>query len=697
MNRTNRCRIATWVIVLTVMVLAMATPAQVQNNHEAEILLQEAKHRALVDGDLEQAIELCRKIVSEYSSNRAVVAKALVQMGQCYEKLGQSEARKAYERVLLEYADQTQAVSTARSRLSVLDQTESAAKTSEGVTVRLVWKGRTAWDVSPSGRYLTFVDYATGDLAIHELATSTDRRLTHTGGWNERSKEGVVEDGLVFSPDSSKIAYAWGTKEGVDLRIVGLEEPEPLVLCRSNSDKTTWPIAWSPDGKEILATSLDGGLYGLVSVSDGSSRILKSLKDTAIQRACFSPDGRYFVYDSPHEKDSPGCDIFLFTLDGEAHSRLVEHPADDLVLGWTPDGSGILFASNRQGAYDAWLIQVADGKPQGEPRLVKPDLGQIIPLRFTEDGSYYYCVALARSDVFVATLELETGKVVDPPKKVSLQREGSSGSPEWSADGRYLAYVSQRFGPTTRDFVKIVIQDMKTGEYRELTTSLRNIRPKGIRWSPDGRSFIMEGWKGAGSGGGIYRIDVQTGEESLVKQVAGFPEWTPDGKGIVFLLGERILLRELETGKEQELLVGTKEDILMRFALSPDGRQLAWTAEEEDTKSVVLKVVAIDGETPRELARVQPPDYISRLEWVPDGSRILFEKLRDKTALWQVPAWGGVPRETGLAAPGGTGEHLFPRMHPDGRRIAFTSASGAPFVQGVWVMENFLPKVKAGK
>ena len=38
---------------------------------------------------------LSQKIVAEGNGNRAVVAKALVQMGQCYEKLGRAEARKA--------------------------------------------------------------------------------------------------------------------------------------------------------------------------------------------------------------------------------------------------------------------------------------------------------------------------------------------------------------------------------------------------------------------------------------------------------------------------------------------------------------------------------------------------------------------------------------------------------------------------
>ncbi len=76
----NSWKIAACIAVLVLRGLAVSAPAQVENNHQAEVLLQEAKHRALVDGDLERAIELCQQILSEHPGNRAVAAKALVQM-----------------------------------------------------------------------------------------------------------------------------------------------------------------------------------------------------------------------------------------------------------------------------------------------------------------------------------------------------------------------------------------------------------------------------------------------------------------------------------------------------------------------------------------------------------------------------------------------------------------------------------------
>src|SRR3989304_6481752 len=114
------------VVFLAVMALLAALPltflAQSQNNNRADVQFQAAQHKAFVDGDLKGAIEQYKKIAS--GSDRAIAAKALVAMAECYQKLGDAEAQRIYERVLREYADQTEAAATARARLG---RTEAAA------------------------------------------------------------------------------------------------------------------------------------------------------------------------------------------------------------------------------------------------------------------------------------------------------------------------------------------------------------------------------------------------------------------------------------------------------------------------------------------------------------------------------------------------------------------------------------------
>jgi tetratricopeptide (TPR) repeat protein len=92
------------------MILLLPSPARAQKSPDAEVLLQAALAKEQVDGELEEAIRLYTNLRERYGSNGPVAARALVGIGQCYEKLGAPRARKIYERVRKEYADQREAV-----------------------------------------------------------------------------------------------------------------------------------------------------------------------------------------------------------------------------------------------------------------------------------------------------------------------------------------------------------------------------------------------------------------------------------------------------------------------------------------------------------------------------------------------------------------------------------------------------------
>jgi tetratricopeptide (TPR) repeat protein len=174
-----------------------------QSGHD---LFQKALVKERTEGNLQQAIELYQRIVRDFSNDRPLAAKALVQMGQCYEKLGKGEARKAYERVLRDYADQNEAAAQARTRLAAL---RKPVVKESGMVTRQVWTGPGA-DIegapSPDGKFLSFVDWDTGDLAIRDLETGTNRRLTNKGPW-EKSEE--YAEFSRWSPDGKLIAYDW--------------------------------------------------------------------------------------------------------------------------------------------------------------------------------------------------------------------------------------------------------------------------------------------------------------------------------------------------------------------------------------------------------------------------------------------------------------------------------------------------------
>ena len=89
----------------------------------AKELFERALYLEETKGDLEKAIEVYSRIVKEFLDERATAAKAQLQIGLCYEKLGFNEAQKAFQKVIDNYPDQQQEVAVAKERISALTKT----------------------------------------------------------------------------------------------------------------------------------------------------------------------------------------------------------------------------------------------------------------------------------------------------------------------------------------------------------------------------------------------------------------------------------------------------------------------------------------------------------------------------------------------------------------------------------------------
>jgi Tol biopolymer transport system component len=662
--------------------------------YEQGLYLEEGK------GELKEAIEKYQAVLKQFSGERRVCAKAQLHIGFCYETLGKDEARKVYERLVRDYADQPEEVKLARDRLAAL---RKPAGRESGIVTRQVWTGPDMdfeGSPSPDGRYLSFVDWSTGDLAIRNLETGENRRLTDKGPW-EKSDE--FADFSRWSPDGKQIAYDWyDGKCCVDLHVISLEDGNPRVLVNYEDSSWMQTYDWSPDGKQILTfLEKSGGTRQivLVSAADGSSRIVKTFQQRGRfpQTMRFSREGHYIAYDQPQEDSPSAHDIFLISADGSQEIPLVKHPADDRLLGWPPDGKGMLFASDRTGSPDMWFLPVSNGKPAGPPELVKAGVEEIVPVGFTESGSFYYAQGQLMLDVYVARMDPKSGKILAPPEKAIKRFEGANSWPAYSPDGKFLAYVTTR----SRSFQAAIspsilsIRSLETGKDREFTTEFRRLA--GPDWSPDNRFVYVAGWDNQGMG--IYRFDRENGESTAMVRAEppASLHWhkiTPDGGTFIYERrdspkdSDRILSRDLVTGEEKQLYAGDRAT----FSISPDGRWLALINQE---KKKVVQVMPVGGGEPRVLLRFEDKrSNFVPIEWTADGKFILFPRLdsTDETnrqnALWRIPAEGGGPQQLDLVMAGF--EDL--SAHPDGQHLVFDSPGFTRKRAAIWVMENFLRK-----
>jgi Tol biopolymer transport system component len=693
-----------------------------QERQSAEVLLGAALHQEEVEGNLEAAIAAYRKFLGAYSDNRALAAQAQFHIGMCYEKLGRREAQKAYEEVLAKYTDQTEFAAKARERLAVLAGPGLKTLTSRKLENAPGDAGMSG-TISPDGRYLTHWDEESEDLALRDFQTGKDRRLTNEavgGAAGSAASQGA--GGSAWSFDGNQIAYAWYISKAdtvrAELRIIGPDGGKPRVLTQFAGAREVTSIAWSPEGKHIAACVYqrdEPPQLVLVSTMDGSVRVLAGLKREIYPTTIsFSPDGRHVAYDRLPDEMSPERDIFLMSIQTGEEIPLIQHPADDYLLGWSRDGQWIVFASDRKGALGLWAIGISDLKTQGEPILIKPGIDRVRPVGLTRDGALYYGSVKATEDVFVVDLDPVNGNVTGPPKKAIERYEGGNFSPAYSPDGKYLAYVSRRGNSSYPTNVgnALCIRSLDSGEervlYREFwRLGMQNIDGPG--WSPDGRFIILRGWERR-MPPAYYLAELKSGSITRVLRFG------PDERGFGGAVGSdkeyyfvrrnskeditQILALDLESRTERELYRLPALERGGSIALSPDAQWLAlvnfgWGAVRS------LKIIPTSGGDAKEIlsfGETKPGMPPLSLAWAPDGRHILYGAPDPADLpswdLWRVPVNGGTPEKIGLQRRWGIWELS---VRPDGRQLCFAGRGGPSTDSELWVLENFLPPASVSK
>ena len=703
-------------IVFAAVILILALALAGAGQQSAEQVYQSGLYEEQVGGDLQKAIALYQDLLKRYPDSREAAAKAQLHIGLCYEKLGTAEAQKAFQKVIDNYPEQAAAVGEARAKLSLLLGSRAVTEASDKeLKLRQVWSGAgvdTCGTVSPDGRYLSFVDWGTGDLAIRELATVANRRLTNKGSWAQSPEFAMFSK---WSPDSQRLVCQWYTKDEIyELRILDIKNSTSRTLFQSRSKNDyVQPFDWSPDGKSILAgiyRMTDGSVQAmlqlsLISVDDGSAKVLKTQKeiDLAVPRVwgfAFSPDGKSIAYEGSRGENA--SDIFLLPTDGGAETPLIEHPAVDTVIDWTPDGQGLLFTSDRTGTQDVWLIRVVEGKPQGDPQLLKSGVGRIEPMGITLRGQLYYGLSGGATDVYEMGIDPRTGRIVSPVKRTALLYEGHNESPDYSPDGKQLAYMSVPGMPTVRPRRVLNIFSLETGQARELNPAL--VAYSYPRWAPDGRSISVEGTRPDNRIWGIYRVDVQTAAVTpIVQTQKGMRvfshRWAKDGKSIYYTLGDMdekacsVFVHNFETGRDDKIsgVLDSAHDI----DISRDGK---WLALMNRQGKRTIRIMPTSGGLSREIfAFEQEGSTVMTPAWSADGRYIYFTKSQNSSGalmeLFRVSVEGGQAEEIDVAMT--RIRHL--SVHPDGQRIAFSSMGANPDQSQIWVMENFMPADKAKK
>jgi len=262
-----------------------------------------------------------------------------------------------------------------------------------------------------------------------------------------------------------------------------------------------------------------------------------------------SPDGKWIAFTS--DRCGHGAtQIYIMPVEGGEARQLTDEP-DSVRAGtpsWAPDGKSILFVSTRGRRYNVYSVPIEGGKP----RQMTNSPGNNRFATYSADGKKiaFYSNRMRPGDLYGFNIYVmdSSGEREDEWGRQVTNSRGSPGHPTWSADGKWIAYVSKEFEPAKQEtmegnilFTKYHLYKVPSEGGKETRLTNGTIGGQAIEdtwpsWSPDGK-WIAIG-RQIGMKRDVWVLDVASGKASPVTTTGNCikPTWSYDSKSIYYSL-----------------------------------------------------------------------------------------------------------------------------------------------------------------
>ena len=434
----------------------------------------------------------------------------------------------------------------------------------------------------------------------------------------------------------------------------------------------------------------------LISAPHGPVDTVNFMTDEATWLSLdISPDGKTIAFDILG-------DVYLLPSNGGDAERLTSGPAYDFQPRFSPEGSRVLFTSDRGGGDNIWTIRI-DGT---DLHPITSDKKSVINSgAWSPDGEYVVARKRLTDRSSIGSVELWLyhtmgGSGLQVTKKADI---ADANSPTFSPDGRWIYFAARRGrfsynANVYRGIWQIRAYDRKTGQLRTFTDGYGGSAKPQI--SPDGTtlSFIRRDR----SKTILVLHDLPSGRERVLFEgldpdmqenfawTGSYPgyAWTSDGSAIVISYDGRIHSINVADGTSRPIpfqaRVEQEVTQALRFPqnIAPDSvrvRMISWPTQSPDGEVMVFSALGnlyrmdLKTGTPRRFPSKGPRAYSPNFS--PDGNDLAYVTWSDTEGgqVWIMHGLGRGSKQVSRVP----GQYSNPVFSLDGRKLAYLKGSGA--------------------
>jgi dipeptidyl aminopeptidase/acylaminoacyl peptidase len=347
----------------------------------------------------------------------------------------------------------------------------------------------------------------------------------------------------------------------------------------TNDEHSSSSPRWSPDGEKLAFISDRDGEAQIwtIDVSNGALKKTTSIS-TGAGDPVWSPDGKWLAFASdvyPECKDD-ACN--KRRADEVAQSKVKAHVTERLLYRhWKAWKEGM--------RTHVFVVSTAGGEARdltpGDYDSPPFSLGGPTDYAFSHDSkelaftSNHDKVEATSTNADVWIVSVRGGAA----RNITAANHGYDGSPQFSPDGRYLAYRSQVTPGFESDRFRLMLYDRKTNRARSLTESLDSWVDE-FTFTPDSQIvYLTAEERGRGP---IYSVSVNGGavKKVVAEGANGDIHLTHDGRTLVFSRSSMTkpgeIYRANSDGSGVTALTTTNDAFVSSFNLKP-AEEVTWT------------------------------------------------------------------------------------------------------------------------